>query len=143
MENKGQASAEYLLIVVVILIIISAVTIPLVGNSISSTMDISKSSDTKNAIESIANAVNLVYANGPGARRTVSIYIPLNMNLTGNNTPVIGMIVPLSGNSTKSISAATHFNVTFSDANFSKNWHKVTVNWPVGSRSIVITHQVQ
>ncbi|HII83915.1 MAG TPA: class III signal peptide-containing protein, partial [Methanobacterium subterraneum] len=65
MENKGQASAEYLLLIVVIIIIMAAVTIPLVSNSVNSTMDVSRASDTKNAIQSIANAVNLVYANGP------------------------------------------------------------------------------
>ena len=81
MEEKGQASVEYLLLIVVILIILASVTIPLVSSSVNSTMDVSRSSDTKNAIESMANAVNLVYANGPGAKRTIDVYLPQNMNL--------------------------------------------------------------
>ncbi|MCC7551043.1 MAG: class III signal peptide-containing protein, partial [Methanobacterium sp.] len=68
MENKGQASAEYLLLIVVILIIMATVTLPMVGSSVNSTMDISRTSDTKNAVQTIANAVDLVYANGPGAK---------------------------------------------------------------------------
>ena len=141
MENKGQASAEYLLLIVVILVILSAITVPLVSNSVSSTMDVSRTSDTKNAVQTIANAVNLVYANGPGARRTVSVYVPLTMNLTSSGSK-ISMSVPLT-NSTKSVSASTNYNVTISNPTFTKNWHEVTVNWPVGSKSIVVTHQIQ
>lgn len=140
MENKGQASAEYLLIFVVILIILAGITIPLVTNSVSSTMDISKTSDTNNAIQSIANAVNLVYANGPEARRTVNVYIPSTMDLIGNNTQDIGMNVSLSNSTYKVVSASTNYNVTFSNATFTKGWHNVTVNWPVGSKFIVLTH---
>ncbi|WP_287382310.1 class III signal peptide-containing protein, partial [Methanobacterium sp.] len=39
MEEKGQASVEYLLLIVVILIILASVTIPLVSSSVNSTMD--------------------------------------------------------------------------------------------------------
>jgi len=144
MENKGQASAEYLLLIVVIMIIMAAVTIPLVGSSVNSTMDVSRASDTKNAIQSIANAVNLVYANGPGAKRTINVYIPLGMPLQGNNSQLIGMDVPLSGNTTKFVNATTHYNVTFSDGYYSQGWHTVTVTWPVGSKvPINIAHQQQ
>jgi len=144
MENKGQASAEYLLLIVVILIIMAAVTIPLVGSSVNSTMDVSRSSDTKNAVQSIANAVNLVYANGPGAKRTISVYIPLTMVMQGNNTQLIGMSVPLSGNETKFVNSTVNYNVTFSDGTFNQGWHTVTVNWPVGSKvPINIAHQQQ
>lgn len=144
MENKGQASAEYLLLIVVIIIIMAAVTIPLVSNSVNSTMDVSRASDTKNAIQSIANAVNLVYANGPGAKRTINVYIPLGMPLQGNNSQLIGMDVPLSGSPPKFVSATTHYNVTFNDGYFNQGWHTVTVTWPVGSKvPINIDHQQQ
>ncbi|BDZ71197.1 hypothetical protein [Methanobacterium petrolearium] len=112
-------------------------------------MDISKTSDTKNAIQNIANAVNLVYANGPGAKRTISVYIPSTMNLIGDNSQVIGMYVPLSGTTTKFISATTNYNVTFSNATFTKGWHQVTIYWPVGKGDngknfpIDISHQLQ
>lgn len=144
MENKGQASAEYLLLIVVIVIIMAGVTIPLVGSSVNSTMDVSRASDAKNAIQSMANAVNLVYANGPGAKRTISVYIPLSMALQGNNSQVIGMNVPLNDGTTKFVNATTHYNVTFSDGNFNQGWHTVTVTWPVGSKvPINIAHQQQ
>ena len=140
MENKGQASAEYLLLIVVIIIIMAAVTIPMVSRSVNSTMDVSRASDTKNAIQSIANAVNLVYANGPGAKRTINVYIPLGMPLQGNNSQLIGMEVPLSGNTNKFVNATTHYDVTFNDSYFNQGWHTVTVTWPVGE-NIAIAHQ--
>ncbi|AXV39310.1 hypothetical protein [Methanobacterium sp. BAmetb5] len=140
MEEKGQASVEYLLLIVVILIILASVTIPLVSSSVNSTMDISRSSDAKNAIQNIANAVDLVYANGPGAKRTVNVYIPLNLVLQGNNTQNIGMNVPLSGNETKYVNSDLNYNVTFDNANFNQGWSTVTVNWVVGKKAITISH---
>jgi len=140
MEEKGQASVEYLLLIVVILIILASVTIPLVSSSVNSTMDISRASDAKNAIQNIANAVDLVYANGPGAKRTVNVYIPLNLVLQGNNTQNIGMNVPLSGNETKYVNSDLNYNVTFDNANFNQGWSTVTVNWVVGNKAITISH---
>ena len=140
MEEKGQASVEYLLLIVVILIILASVTIPLVSSSVNSTMDISRASDAKNAIQNIANAVDLVYANGPGAKRTVNVYIPLNLVLQGNNTQNIGMNVPLSGNETKYVNSDHNYNVTFDNANFNQGWSTVTVNWVVGNKAITISH---
>jgi len=140
MEEKGQASVEYLLLIVVILIILASVTIPLVSSSVNSTMDISRASDAKNAIQNIANAVDLVYANGPGAKRTVNVYMPLNLVLQGNNTQNIGMNVPLSGNETKYVNSDLNYNVTFDNANFNQGWSTVTVNWVVGNKAITISH---
>jgi uncharacterized protein (UPF0333 family) len=147
MENKGQASAEYLLLIVVILIILAAVTVPLVGSSVNATMDVSKSSDTKNAVESIANAVNIVYANGPGAKRTITIYIPetstlTSMNAVGGNVSnkVIGMGVLLSNGTTKYVNASTDYNTTITNPSLTgKTWYNVTITWAVGSNFITVT----
>ena len=45
MDVKGQASAEYLLLMLVFLIILGGVTLPLVGKSIKDSMDVSHTSD--------------------------------------------------------------------------------------------------
>lgn len=130
MENKGQVSAEYLLLLVVILIIMAAVTIPLVATSVNATMDVSTSSDTKNAVQSIANAANLVYANGPGAKRTLSIYMPQTMNLIyDSNSKTINQTLTLSSQ-TKNISASVDYAVNFTNPNPSKGWHETQISWP-------------
>ncbi|HHY00882.1 MAG TPA: hypothetical protein GX531_05870 [Methanothermobacter sp.] len=145
MENKGQISAEYLLTVVVILIILASVSIPLVGKSVNDTMDISESADVDNAVNSIANAVNLVYANGPGAKRTISIYMPISQTLTvegGNLQMNVPLNTPLNGESSKSITANINYNVTINNPTFSKGWHTVTVTWPTAGdySPITISH---
>lgn len=148
MENKGQASAEYLLLLVVILIIMAAVSIPLVASSVNATMDISKSSDTKNAVQTIANAVNLVYANGPGAKRTVNVYIPITGSLIADNAvnglasnKLIGMNVPLSNGTTRLINASTDYNTTVINPSLTGGtWYNVTVNWYVNDQFITVTH---
>ncbi|BDZ68445.1 hypothetical protein [Methanobacterium ferruginis] len=163
MENKGQASAEYLLLLVVLLIIIAAVTIPLVGRSVNNTMATSMTSDGVNAAQTIANAVNLVYANGPGAKRTVNVYIPqqtaltnsANVSISGN---FIGMeLKNIAGgpydsshikttwyNSNEDISfvyvyANTNYPVTINPSTtLTSNWYQVTVYWPVGNEAIEV-----
>lgn len=135
MENKGQASVEYLLLLVVILIIMAAVTIPLVGSSVDATMDVSTSSDTKNALQSVANAVNLVYANGPGAKRTISVYMPQNMNITYDSASnTINQKLVLSSQN-KTINASVDYTVDITNPNPIKGWHQTQVEWPLNGTS--------
>jgi len=137
MENKGQASAEYLLLLVVILIIMASVTIPLVSRSVNATMDVSISSDTKNAVQSIANAANLVYANGPGAKRTLNIYMPQNMNLTYNSSSkTINQNLALSSQP-KIINASVDYAVNFTNPNPSKGWHETQISWPTNETNSI------
>jgi len=161
MENKGQASAEYLLLLVVILIIIASVTMPLVNVSVKNTMATSKTSDGVNAVQTIANAVNLVYANGPSAKRTVNVYIPQQTTLTDNtNVSISGYFIGMELNnvaggpydsphikttwynsaedeSTVYAYANTNYPVVITPSTaLNSNWYKVTVYWPVGSGAI-------
>lgn len=144
MENKGQISAEYLLTVVVILVIIATVSIPLVGKSVNDTMDISQSADVENTVNSIANAVNIVYANGPGSKRTISVYMPITLSLTTDGS-TIQMSVPLNTNGPKLIEAKINHNVSIPSPSFEKGWHNVTVTWPVADTTtpINIEHTLQ
>lgn len=140
MENKGQVSAEYLLLLVVILIILASVSIPLVGKSITSTLDVSTASDTQNAIQSIANAVNIVYANGPGAKRTIDVYIPQSGNLNVDNTAkIIYQELTFTDRSPKNITASIDYNTTITNPNPGKGWHQTQINWPTNATNIVVT----
>jgi uncharacterized protein (UPF0333 family) len=137
MESKGQVSAEYLLLLVVILIILAVVTMPLIGSSVTGTLDVSKASDTKNAIQSIANAVNIVYANGPGAKRTINLYIPQNGNLSvNNNAKVIYQILPLSSQN-KTINASIDYSTTIINPSpvLQQGWHQTKIEWPSGTNT--------
>ena len=162
MDAKGQVSAEYILIIFVVIIILSSVTLPLVGNSTKASMDISKTSDVSTAVNSIANAVNIVYSNGPGAKRTLSVYIPVDGKLNSNsnvlNMYVTGVAknssIPLndSDDSTKEIVTASvpydvKFNTTSNAATgytvpitkSENKWYTVEVQWFVNDKFVTVT----
>ncbi len=138
MEDKGQVSAEYLFLILVILIILSAVTIPLVGRAIDASNDVSWASDAKIAVDAIANAANVVYANGPGAKRTLDVYIPRNTNLIVVNGTIIGLNITLT-NETRFINATTDYALNNTTIPVTEGWHKVQIKWTVGTNYIGVT----
>jgi len=136
-DEKGQVSVEYLMLIFVAILIVGTVTIPLVGKAIDASNDISKASDAKIAVKAIANAADIVYANGPGAKRTVSFYIPQDGTLNcGNN--MVYFTIKLSDNTTRNITATTQYNITSNSVQLTKGWHTATITWPINTRSIVI-----
>ena len=137
MDSRGQVSVEYLLLLLVILIVLGSVTIPLIGSSIEASTDVSSVSDAKTAVESIANAADVVYSNGPGSVRTVNVYIPQNTNLVtrGNN---IGMNITYS-QGTKFVNSTTYYAFNNASTPVTKRWYRVTARWVVGTNNIGIT----
>lgn len=145
MDSKGQISAEYLFLILIFLIILGSVTVPLASNSISSSMNVSVTSDAKTAVSTIANAVSVVYANGPQARRTVNVYFPQDTILAYNNNNLTLTLQGVSftnGNQKSTVSASVPYtNFAFIDAtggatgNIAKGWHRVEVNWAVGNNT--------
>jgi uncharacterized protein (UPF0333 family) len=137
MDSKGQVSAEYLLLIVILLIIMGAVTIPLVGTSIDASMDVSDASQIKTAVQGIADAANLVYANGPGAKRTISIYIPQNNVAVNAGATGISMNVRLSDGTTKTIRADTSKALSSTTTVTNEGWHQVQVYWNQNASSYI------
>lgn len=137
MDENGQASVEYVLLSLIFLIIISSVTIPLVGKSIDSSTDVSDTSNVNAAVNSIANAVGVVYANGPGAKRTINVYFPVGGVLTTTNN-VLSLPVTLSNGTNKNVNAQLPYPVTLTpngNVNAKKNYN-ATVTWTTGANSI-------
>ncbi|MCK9150658.1 class III signal peptide-containing protein [Methanobacterium alcaliphilum] len=130
LDSRGQVSVEYLLLVLVIILMFTAITIPLVSNSLQASNDVSTASDAKNAVENIAKAVDMVYANGPGAKRTISVYFPQTTTLRASNY-TIGLNTTLS-NGTKFVNATTQYIVN-KNVSITEGWRTVIVYWPVGS----------
>ncbi len=150
MDVKGQVSVEYLLVILVILVIFGSISIPLVQNSISSSMGISQVSDAKTAVSSIANAVNVVYANGPGAKRTVSVYIPEDVSLvnfadTTTNNSFLGMNIiyhngTVNGTDTtasKNVNQSVNYNNFNTPLTLTKGQHNIQVSWPISDTGSV------
>ncbi len=137
MDKRGQVSVEYLLVILVLLLVLSIVTIPLIGSSIDASNDVSQASDAKVATDTLANAADVVYANGPGAKRTVSFYIPQNTNITFANG-VVKMNLVYSNGTTGSISSSTQFNFANNTTAVSTGWHNATVTWPLSTKFISV-----
>lgn len=134
MDHKGQISVEFLLLTLIILIILSTVTIPLISNSISDGMDVSKVSDSKSTVQTIANGVNIVGADGFDAKRTIDVYVPndntaLTADIINKN---IYITVTLSDSTTKKVIASIDYNnvyIALNATKLSKGWQKVQVQW--------------
>jgi uncharacterized protein (UPF0333 family) len=143
MDIKGQASAEYLLLALVFLIIVGSVTVPLIGKSIDSSLDVSDTSSVSASINSITNAVGIVYANGPGAKRTINVYFPASGTLSYNTiNKTLQMPVTLSNGTNKVIDSNVPITLTINNASSTsittKGNYNVTVTWPVGSSPISV-----
>lgn len=141
MDVKGQVSVEYLLLTLVFLIIIGSVTVPLITQGINDSLDVSHSSDASAAVNSIANAVGVVYSNGPGSVRTINVYFSNTGILSYNSVnSTIQMPVPVYTGSNKLIDANVPIAVTFSPNNpfsvVNKTNYNATVTWPIGTNTI-------
>ncbi len=129
MDDRGQLSAEYLLLIVAVLVILGTVTMPLVGKSVDASNDVSDVSAASNAVNSIANAANLVYANGPGSKRTLQVDIPSDVIVTLNDSGAFAN-VSLSNGSYKIVSAPTNFKLQPNTYLILNGTHTVTIWWP-------------
>lgn len=143
MDSRGQVSAEYIFLILVFLIVLATVTVPFAGEAISSSQNVSVASDAKVALSTITNAVNVVYSNGPGAKRTVNVYFPQNDTLTyDDKTLTLGLqnITASAGDKKKNVKASVPYVVTV-DGTVTKGWHDVVITWKVGDESITVTIQ--
>jgi uncharacterized protein (UPF0333 family) len=138
MDRRGQASAEYLLLIVVILLVMGWLLVNVYQPSIGATMDVSTTSDAKNAVTNIANAANLVYANGPGAKRTLSVYVPADGTFVSNNASKV--IQFNSAGIAKSVNSSISSNMTVINPNVNKGWYNnITVEWVFNTNYITVT----
>jgi uncharacterized protein (UPF0333 family) len=144
MDSRGQASAEYIFLILIFLIVLTTVTIPFAGNAISSSQNVSITSDAQTALSTIVNAIDVVYSNGPGARRTVNVYFPQNANLAYSTNVLSlslqGIPVNASNPSTlkPNVNSSVPYALTITGGAVTKGWHDVTISWGVGNSTITI-----
>lgn len=81
MDKRGQFALEYLLIFFILLIILSAISIPLLHESIESTNDLTDSVKVKSLLTEIQKNVKFIYSLDVDSRRTISVYVPKDMVL--------------------------------------------------------------
>lgn len=139
MDSRGQASAEYIFLILIFLIVLTSVTVPFAGDAITSSQNVSITSDAKTALSTIVNAVNVVYSNGPGAKRTVNVYIPQDTSLDYvDGVLSLGLTnIPVNasnpGVSKENVNATVPYDVDIEPSGgvVSKGWYNVIIEWPV------------
>lgn len=147
MDSRGQASAEYIFLILVFLIVLMTVTVPFAGRTINATQNVSITSDAKTALSTIVNGVNVVYSNGPGAKRTVDVYFPQDnselsyadgvLSLGLQNIPVNASV---AGNDRPNVNATVPYAVEVEPSKFvTKGWHTAVITWEVGDTHITVT----
>lgn len=138
MDSKGQVSAEYLLLALVFLIILGSVTIPLIGKAIDSSQDVSSTSTVDATLNSIGNAVGIVYANGPGSKRTINVYFPVGGTITTTGN-VMSMSVPTSNGTNKIVTSNLAYTTSVvPNTVTAQTNYNATVTWSTGTNSTIL-----
>ncbi|MEW6592293.1 MAG: class III signal peptide-containing protein [Candidatus Hadarchaeota archaeon] len=76
---RGQLSIEFLIVFVGMLLIAATVTYPLYDNARTDAEKMSALSEAREAANTMVNAINMVYASGPGSKQTVEYWLPKNV----------------------------------------------------------------
>jgi hypothetical protein len=102
LELKGQLSMEFMIVFVGMLMIAGAVTYPLYYQASDAAKKINKLAEAREAATTMANALNLVYASGPGSKQTVEYWLPkgvvnVDMHLDGDGVATLDERVSANG----------------------------------------------
>lgn len=73
---RGQLSIEFLIVITGLFIIVAVVTLPLYDRARADAEKVSTLADAREAANTIANALNTVYAGGVGSKQTVEYWLP-------------------------------------------------------------------
>ncbi len=135
MDNKGQISLEYLLIVTVSLTLLIIFTLPLTQLAIEDTLDVSDTLKIKSDLSEISQAIEKVYAQGQGSKQSVSIDSSKDYRISVSSN-FISSNVKLKDSTTKS--EKIYFKSTLEKSNLyiNKGVNTVIVEWPANSENM-------
>ena len=137
LDNKGQTSLEYLLIVSVSLILLIVFTIPLTHVAVENTLDVSDALEVKSELSKIAQAVEKVYGQGQGSKQSVKIDSSKDMKISISSN-YISSNLKLKDSSSKV--EKIYFKSTLQKSNLyvSKGENTIIVEWPINSEYMKI-----
>lgn len=137
MDDKGQISLEYLLILVISLIILIAFTLPLMDYGMGVALDVSDSLKVKSDLSDIALAVKTVYNEGQGSKQTVHVQ-PKDSIKVNVGQSHISASMPLHEGGYKKIKVSCKSNLESSSIYLRKGSNTIIVEWPVNSENMTI-----
>ena len=139
-DSHGQVSFEYLLIFTVSLIVLIVFTMPLVNQSMKTTVDVSDSIDVKYDLSKIASAVSTVYGEGQGAKQTVNVQTSNSFKVNVGSSFLYSNL-KLEDNKNKMIKFSYNSNLKSSSLYLHKGENIIVVEWPINSENMVIYSQ--
>lgn len=143
-DKNGQLSLEFILISFVALLIFISITLPLTNIAVDSTLDATNSLETKSEILKITNAIDDVYSDGIGSKRTVYVEVPHDTSINffndiASNSGIASGNIILNNNTNKLIEVSYNANNCESNLNLKKRINtKIIIDWSSSSDKIIV-----
>lgn len=131
-DNRGQVSLEYMLILAISLILLLVFTMPLTELTVQGTMDVSDTMDMKSDLSELSHAIKTVYGQGQGSKQSVNLIVKksVNINIDQNH---VSCNLKLKDGSTKTVNVYYTSNIKKTSIPLSKGSNTIVVEWPVGN----------
>ena len=136
-DNRGQVSLEYMLILAISLILLLVFTLPLTELTVQSTMDVSDTMDMKYSLSELSHAIKTVYGQGQGSKQSVNIIVKKSVNVNVNMN-YVSCNLKLKDGSTKTVKEYYSSNLKKTSIPLTKGSNTIIVEWPVGSYNMNI-----
>ncbi|MDR3223864.1 MAG: class III signal peptide-containing protein [Methanobrevibacter sp.] len=137
-DNKGQLSIEYLLVVLTVILILIAITLPTLEFGVNNSIDMTNILKTKSECVKIADAVNIIYSNGAGSKKTIIVDIPKDTNLNFNSKNVYFDYLLWDGG-IKKIYLNCNYNDLTNIIPLHRGVNKIIIEWSIISDKIEIS----
>lgn len=130
MRMRGQTAVEYLLIFSTVLVLFASVTmVQMINPATDAANDTLYLSQARSAADAIAGAIDTVYANGPGAVKSVSFQMDKSWNLQLDNAENKLRIQILTSLGSENVEDNLRYEVD--------NYHSLS-NIPSGTYTVIV-----
>ena len=136
-DIKAQVSLEFLLIFSFVLLFLITFTLPLTDLAFNNNLEIENVLHTKNELSKIGKAINQVYYQGEGCKKTVIIDLKESGNINIKNNKISTNFLLNDGDSEKIEIKITPSNLE-KYLILSKGINILEINWPLNSDTIEI-----
>lgn len=73
---RGQLSVEFIIVLTGLVIVVATITMPMYNQARSDAEKVTKLLEAREAANTLANALNTLYASGPGSKLTIEYSLP-------------------------------------------------------------------
>ncbi len=141
--SRGQSAVEYLIVFSAALALFATVTFTqMINPSSDAARDTMYLSQARTAADSIAGAINTVYANGRGAVKSISVQIDRDWTIQLDNAKNVIRITVATGTGSENLedNILYKLNGGYSLANLPGGTYTVIVEWPENNNACENLH---